>query len=400
MIELMEDEKIIFKRKDSNNKSISTKDIVDKYIKGEIRIVTEQARYPLTSIIEIVESRQYNINPSYQRRNKWDVIKKSRLIESFIINVPVPPIFLYETEYAKYELMDGLQRLTSIYEFYKNQFKLEGLEEWPELNGYTYSKLPLQVRNGIDRRYISSIILLYETAKDEVQAKFMKKLVFERLNSGGDTLNPQEIRNAVYDGKMNKLCMKLALNKKFCIMWKIPEPDKSEIEQGITSQKRLNNENVKQMQDIELVLRFFAFRHIGNVKEIPSFEKFFNIFLEAANKFSDEMIKFYEELFLDTLELVYSLFNENAFKLFRKRKNNWILYNRPTKVVYDPIMLALSQFIERKEQLLSNREDIKRDIIEFYKCNYESFEGRNTNRNDIEKRIKLYIEFFNNYIGE
>jgi hypothetical protein len=90
--------------------------------------------------------------------------------------------------------MDGLQRLTAIAQFYKNGFELEGLQEWPELNGFKYSNLPDQVRKGIDRRYLSSIILLQETAKDEKEAKRLKQLVFERINSGGALLTFQESR--------------------------------------------------------------------------------------------------------------------------------------------------------------------------------------------------------------
>src|SRR6185369_14704328 len=108
---------------------------------------------------------------------------QSRLMESFIMNVPIPPIFLYEVAYSRYEVMDGLQRLTAINEFYSDKFALTGLDQWPELNGMSYSTLPEQVRRGIDRRYLSSIILLQETARDELEAIRLKQLVFERINS-------------------------------------------------------------------------------------------------------------------------------------------------------------------------------------------------------------------------
>ncbi len=111
-----------------------------KYRKGEMRIVTEQARYPVKSIKSMLDdTNDYKLNPEYQRRKRWDNGRKSRLIESFIMNVPLPPIFLYEYEYSKFEVMDGLQRLTSIYDFYSANFALEGLEYWKELNGKKYS---------------------------------------------------------------------------------------------------------------------------------------------------------------------------------------------------------------------------------------------------------------------
>jgi len=182
-----------------------TKDAINaKYAKGDVRIVTEQARYPLPTVVHMVESGDYNLQPEFQRRHTWSAQQQSRLIESFIMNVPIPPIFLYEVEYSRYEVMDGLQRMTAIHRFYRDKFKLEGLEQWRELNGFSYSTLPDQVRKGIDRRYLSSLILLKETAASLEEAQRLKQLVFERINSGGVDLSGQESRNAIYDGPLNK----------------------------------------------------------------------------------------------------------------------------------------------------------------------------------------------------
>ncbi|MHC5739611.1 DUF262 domain-containing protein [Nostoc sp.] len=100
-------------KSDISQVSLSDDEINEKYNKGEIRIVTEQARYPLDSIEVMLDSKKYILNPEYQRRKRWDNARKSRLIESFIMNVPIPPIFLYEVDYSIYEVMDGLQRLTA-----------------------------------------------------------------------------------------------------------------------------------------------------------------------------------------------------------------------------------------------------------------------------------------------
>ncbi len=170
--------------------------INEKYVRGEIRIVTEQARYPLNTIAQMVESESYQLSPEYQRRHRWSPERQSKLIESLIMNVPIPPVFLYEYDYSRYEVMDGLQRLTAIHDFYKDKFALVGLTQWRELNGRTYSGLPDKIREGIDRRYLSSVILLKETAKTEIEALGLKQMVFERLNSGGEQLTPQETRNA------------------------------------------------------------------------------------------------------------------------------------------------------------------------------------------------------------
>ena len=194
---------------------ITDEELNSRYAKGEIRIVTKSARYSLAGILAMLQEeiiiegdpngakeKRYKLDPEYQRRHRWNNQRKSRLIKSFLMNIPVPPVFLYERDLARFEVMDGRQRLTALAEFYDNKFALEGLEYWPDLDGRTYRQLPTKVRDGIDRRYISSIILLKETASDEKQASLLKKIVFERLNSGGVKLSAQETRNAVYGGPL------------------------------------------------------------------------------------------------------------------------------------------------------------------------------------------------------
>jgi hypothetical protein len=170
-VTLLPGEDLIFREPErSPGTPVTDRDIDALYGSGEARIVTEQARYPLPAIPDMVEGEDYELNPEFQRRHRWNGQRRSRLIESFIINVPIPPIFLYEDRYGHYEVMDGLQRLTAIRDFYRGVFALQGLEEWPAINGRHYADLPEQIRKGIDRRYLSSIILLQETAKTPDEA--------------------------------------------------------------------------------------------------------------------------------------------------------------------------------------------------------------------------------------
>ena len=136
---LYENEELSFEPIDYSGIVMSDDAINKKYRAGEIRIITEQARYPLTAISSMVHSDSYKLDPEYQRRHRWNNKRRSVLIESLIMNVPLPPIFLYEYEYSSYEVMDGLQRLTAIASFYDDEFPLEGLTKWPELNGKKYS---------------------------------------------------------------------------------------------------------------------------------------------------------------------------------------------------------------------------------------------------------------------
>lgn len=371
----------------------------EKYIKGDVRIVTEQARYPLNTIVSMVESSDYNLNPEFQRRHRWDSARKSKLIESFIINVPIPPVFLYEVRFSEYEVMDGLQRLTAISQFYQNKFELEGLTEWAELNGCTYKTLPEQIRKGIDRRYLSSIILLQETAKNSEEAERLKQMVFERINSGGEKLKGQEIRNALYPGKLNSLCIKLARNIHFCKMWKIPGPDNKEISnpEDVRDEVILNP-LYKDMSDVELCLRFFAYRQIDSWLG-STMEVFFDEYLKKGTvTYSDELLSNLETLFTNTCKLTYDIFGEKALWLYRTRNGNTIHYERPTKVLYDPIMHVLSSLIDESDILISNKNEIIAASESLHLDNQELFDARLTTKSAVNDRVKLYKEFFNKFI--
>ncbi len=373
----------------------SDEDINQKYIKGEVRIITEQARYPLPSIVVMLSGNDYKLNPEFQRRHRWSIEQKSKLIESFIMNVPIPPIFLYEDSYSHYEVMDGLQRLTAIKEFYQDIYILEGLEEWPELNGKKYSTLPLQLKKGIDRRYLSSIILLQETAKNDLDAMQLKQLVFERINSGGVKLEPQESRNAVFNGPLNELCIKLARNKFLCKTWQIPEPTPEEIKDNILSDELVQNDLFRDMGDVELVLRFFANRQRDLlIKYTKSLKDYLNNYLRYGNALPSDTLKEMGNLFTGTIEFLYELIGEKAFWLFRTRNGNWSWYPRPTTAVYDPLTVVASEFLDNRAKILENKKDIEAIFEQFYVANYDAFEGRNTNPGIVSKREALLRGLF------
>ena len=415
---LFEGEKIKIKRIVAPSKQNATKDdINDKYIRGDIRIVTEQARYPLSTIMTMLDSGDYNLNPEFQRRRRWSLLKQSRLIESFIMNVPIPPIFLYEVAYSQYEVMDGLQRLTAISEFYKDKFTLMGLDQWPELNGMNYANLPDQVRRGIDRRYLSSIILLQETARDPSEADRLKQLVFERINSGGDKLEPQESRNALYNGPLNQLCIKLARTDSFCKMWGIPTEDDlqktstpvqdslpfEDIELGGLEDDSLSkilhgNALYRKMQDVELVLRFFAYRQFIDVEQ-GRLRDFLDVFLKEGNRMNTEVLIKLESLFRETADFVYNVLGDRAFFLLRKkRKGQWVWYERPTKVLYDPMMYAFSRYIDRKTVLIEKSDLIKEGLERLYQEKADAFKGRSTNKEDILQRMKIMDNFLCSFL--
>lgn len=387
---ILENENILFEIKEAKVNVKTNDEINEKYKKGEFRIVTEQARYPIKSIPDMLKSDDYKTNPEYQRRKRWSLNKKSKLIESFIMNVPLPPIFLYEYEYAKFEVMDGLQRLTAIDDFYNNRFKLVGLEYWSELDGLSYQELPSEIKKGIDRRYLSSIILLEETAKTLGEAQELKQIVFERLNSGGERINPQESRNALYNGTFNQLCIKLAENKYFREMWLIPIKEKDLV----------NNKRYNSMSDVELVLRFFAYRYIDKLHNMSSIEDFLDEYLRQSNDYSPHILEILKEMFNETVEIIYELFRDRAFYMPKYERTS----SAPQKTVYDPLMQSISKIYKHKTKILENKDNIIQDIYkeEDIYINKDKdirlFNGRNNLVSAVEERISYYDSIFSKYV--
>ena len=374
-----------------------------RYVKGDIRIVTEQARYPLAGILQMLqETKQdesgkiaprYMLDPDYQRRHRWDDTRKSRLIESFLLNVPVPPVFLYERDLARFEVMDGRQRLTALSDFYADEFALTGLEYWPDLDGRRYSTLPSKVRDGIDRRYISSIILLQETANTEEQAATLKKLVFERLNSGGVKLSSQETRNAIYSGPLNTLCLKLSENAAFRRLWGLPLDPYAEGGTGEEDTDDMADEATltgirmfQKMEDVELVLRFFAYRQIREFKAgLNKISEFLDLFLMRGNRFSDKVLGEYRVMFESTIEFLLGALGTESFTLLNAGSR------RATKIVYDPLMYIANSpaIVPHHAALVENKELLRDELRKMYVANGDLFSGRRTNFADTQQRNAL-----------
>lgn len=375
-----------------------TCDINEKYDKGYSRVVTENGSYKVALIRDTFSQINYNLHPEYQRRITWNTKKRSKLIESLIINIPIPPIFLYEYDYDKYEIMDGLQRISTIIDFYDNKFKLSGLEEWSELNGKRYKDLPDKIKEGIDRRQIQVTTLLKESANDPERAEKIKRLVFERLNTGGVKLQGQEIRNAIYNGAGNKLCFELSENNLFRQLWCIPfledmdfeDIDIDELEtnqlQTIDDEKfrkKLERHTLyKRMSDVELILRYFAMRHVDDFTYTLS--EFLDDTLISLNKYDDEQLELLKTTFLTALEKANKLFGDKAFCFFDGEK-----WSSPAKMIYDPIMQVLSQM-----DLAVDSTNIEANILaleNFYRENVQgegaAFDGKHQSKEDITRRM-------------
>jgi hypothetical protein len=358
-------------------KKVSDEELNSRYIKGDVRIITESARYSLAGILTMLQEEikgpdgkgenRYKLDPEYQRRHRWNNGRKSRLIESFLMNIPVPPVFLYERELARFEVMDGRQRLTALSEFYDDKFQLTELEHWKDLEGRKYSQLPDKIKDGIDRRYISSIILLKETAATEEQATLLKKIVFERLNSGGVKLSSQETRNAIYNGPLNKLCLSLSENAAYKKLWRIPVTPIENTESEGDEEEELPKSGQKmfdKMEDVEMVLRFFAYRQIEKFPSgLNKISTLLDSYLNQGNKFDPGLIVKLGSLFNDTVQFLDQLLDNDAFCAFESEKKS----NRPTKIVYDPIMYVSSELNEtQRNSIIRRKDELRADLAKMY----------------------------------
>ena len=395
---LLDFEKEILNNQKGETLEVSDAAINEKYEKGEARIITEQGAVKLSLVNQVFISENYQLRPKYQRRITWDSRKRSKLIESFIMNVPIPPVFIYETDFNRYQVMDGLQRITAIIDFYNDCYELEELTQWPELNGRKYSQLPKKVKEGIDRRQLSVITLLKESSKTLIQEEKMKKMVFERLNTGGVTLEDQEIRNALYNGPFNDLCISLSGNNTFRKLWLINPEDidglDGELDNYDDALKYAKNKLYKRMYDVELVLRYFAMRHIDEYSSKLS--EFMDLCLRQGNKYTSDQLEILKNIFENTIEKADTLFSEKAFCQYVKRRgtNSW---TSPQKMIYDSMMLALSQidFNNKKINLNNNIERLEK----FYQENEEAFDGKRQSKGDIKRRMELFIGFITEILG-
>ena len=380
--------------KDGNEaptKCLTDEEINKKYSEGEARIITENGSIKLPLINGMFKSSNYVLRPKYQRRITWNNKKRSKLIESFIMNIPVPPVFLYETEFGVYQVMDGLQRISTIMDFFDNKFSLEDLGEWNELNGRFYKDLPQKIKEGIERRQLNVITLLKESAKTNAQEANMKKMVFERLNTGGEKLEQQEVRNALYPGKFNDMCIELSKYETFRKLWGIKtseDLDDDELDDRDIENKS-NNKLYIRMYDVELVLRFFAMRNIENYN--LQLSKFLDLYLDNANKLSEENLKVLKQTFIESMEKVDTLFGDKAFCKYVKTGSKWS-WTRPQKMIFDPMMLAIDDFkIEDEDISIDKNIKILENMYKKYE-NRDQFNGKKQSKIDIEERTKVFID--------
>ncbi len=230
------------------------------------------------------------IDPEWQRNYVWNNKQASKLIESFLLNIPIPVVYFARTSDERYEVIDGYQRLNSIFMFLDNKLKLNGLDFHTEHNGRYYKDIESHVQRKIRNSTLRSFELGSSSSSD------LHFIVFERLNTGGTKLNEMEIRNCIFRGTLNDLIKELSENKDFitCV-----------------NQKTLS----KRMDDRNLVLRFLAFYERTHYKYNGGLKKFLNEFFETYRNPPDGKLEEYKSIFEKCMKASLTVFGDRGFRL-------------------------------------------------------------------------------------
>jgi hypothetical protein len=273
--------------------------------------------------------------PDIQREYVWDDAKASRLIESLLLNVPVPVLYFAETAEAKYEIIDGHQRVRSIVRFLSNEFALTGIRVLTEYGGCRVTQLPDREQRFLRMRTLRAIIIGYESAPN------MKFEIFERLNSGAIALNAQELRHAMYRGTLNRLLHELVRYGPF-----------REIVGGKHPRKH--------MVDEELTLRFFTFYdRMDRYK--PPLKRFLNDYMSENRNVDPATQQTLSELFRQTIDRVHSFVGGAAFRL--ADVNGRPMESAVNRALFDAQMLP---FAWASDVSSASRETVLRELAQLY----------------------------------
>lgn len=282
-----------------------------EYAIGEYDITSSPNDFNILTLYNFLESGVVKI-PTFQRNYVWDIVRASKLIESLIIGLPIPQIFLYEESRNKFLVVDGQQRLMSIYYFIKQRFprkdkrtelgeifdkngfipdeilesseyfrpfklKLTSTSEGgSKLNDLTYTQLD-EYKTNFDLRTIRNIIIKQNYPSDDDHSSIYE--IFNRLNTGALNLRPQEIRSSLYHSEFDNMLKRINLNEHWRVLVGQVNPD-------------------LRMKDIELLLRSFGMMIFGNEYKAPMI-KFLNNSARKMSTFSKDDIVFLEKLFLN-----------------------------------------------------------------------------------------------------
>jgi hypothetical protein len=296
-------------------------------------ITTYPADYPIETLVD-KWSRKDIVIPIFQRKFVWKLPQSSKLIESFLLGLPVPPIFLFQEEPDNDLLVvDGQQRLKSLAQFYDGYFgdepikghrpifALTGLHPKSRFLDKTYEGLDLADRKRLD----STVLRCYIIRQLQPKGDTSIYQVYERLNTGGTSLHPQEIRNCVCRGRFNNLLLTLNKSNTWREIIGKPVPD-------------------KRQRDVELILRFFALHYDLDNYEKPMKESL-NKFMESHKNSTPDEITTYGTLFEKTAQIVRDCLGPNPFRI----------HTGLNVAVFDAVFVAVASNLHRPMGRLKTR---------------------------------------------
>lgn len=366
-----------------------TRDPDEFLAQNTFRIVYQTNNFFLPQIREMIEKREaINLHPEYQRRLRWTATQKSKLIESLLLNIPVPPVFFYESDAARYEVMDGQQRLNTIREFFAGDFALSGLKVLSPLNGLRYSKAPPRVKRTLDRANLSAIVLLMESESERpnqgtLSLTDIRRLVFDRLNTGGMKLNPQELRNAQNPGNFNEAIIELSRFDLFTEVFGIPAYTEEKSEDYYVNPQRQKNTLYSSMKDCELILRYFALKDPTNIR--GSMKVMLDRTMEI--KLNDEQADAAQEEYKSRFAFLHGLFSSKPFNLISLTDKK----ERVSAAVYDAAMVAMNNVWASRDSILSDKANIavRMSDANANSDHYEVLVGRGNTAEAVRSRIDL-----------
>lgn len=339
-------------------------DIDFEEISFRYEITSYGADYPVDGIVKRIKDDIIYV-PPFQRKYVWNITQASKFIESLILGLPVPGVFLSrENETGKLLIVDGQQRLMSLSHFYNGIFKdkvfeLSGLTS--DLNGKTYKTLEPSDRIRLDDSIIHATIVRQDEPNDEESSIY---LIFERLNTGGKPLTPQEIRACIYYGQFNEFLTELRNTEN----WR----------------KVFGKEN-ERLKEEELILRFFALYFEKDNYQKP-LKGFLNKFMASNRNF--------EKYSKDDLNTVFT----NTLKYFADNLNNksFRIGGPLNAAAFDAYMVAVAEKLKRGDLDYNNFRDAYFTLLDNSKF-IETTKGGTSDDKQLKERLEIAIAHFGKY---
>ena len=308
--------------------------IVDPFDPSKINVVRE----PMTifQAMRKISINEIKLDPEFQRNLVWDATRQSRLIESILLKIPLPALYLDAVQPDQWAVVDGLQRLSTLDSFFnKRTLKLTGLEFLSnQFDGYTFDQLPRSSQRDIEETQLTLFIIRPETPPK------VKFTIFHRINTGGMVLTAQEIRHAIFPGRAPKLLKDLALSSEFL-------------------QATDSSVNTKRMDDRECVLRHLAF-HMTNFKGYskPDFNDFLGSAMIAINAAPEERIAELSNDFCRAMRVCHGIFGPFAFRKYNRRAATRAPINKALFETWSNVVLDFDEtrLLERSEWILEGLE--------------------------------------------